>query len=222
MLKEYSFELGSLKKSKSEFKSELNLKDNSIDPLCSVKTIGISKKELLLSSDLFNLKGLIDEDTILNRVKLNTMYSEQTLTNLIRLDLTRLNLTSIAAGTFAHLIRLSEIDLSENKINFLHANIFDGLVELRVISLRQNKLTKLAENIFNGLVHLETIDLSDNLLEQLNPNLFYGLYSLKKVLLFCNKYKANTKRNVFFFYNIFDLQSNLDLRMYNTLQKIEN
>ena len=220
MLKEYSFELGLVEKSKSE----LNLKDNSVDQCSKVKTICMSsKKEQLLSADEYNLKGLIDDETILNKFKLNTMYNnEETLSNLDRLDLTRLNLTSIASGTFAHLSLLSEIDLSSNKINFLHENIFDGLVELRFVNLSQNKLTKLAVNLFKGLVRLETIDLSENLLEQLNSNLFYGLYSLRKVLLFGNKWKVKTNRNVFFFYNIVDLQVNLDLRMYNALHKIEN
>ena len=53
MMKHYSFEPGnSMKRSKSE----LNLKDNSLEPNSTVKTIFMCKRELLLS-DHYNVKG---------------------------------------------------------------------------------------------------------------------------------------------------------------------
>jgi Leucine-rich repeat (LRR) protein len=75
-----------------------------------------------------------------------------------------------------------ELDFSENQLTSLPENIFKNLPKLQRLSLDNNQLTSLPENIFNNLHNLEYLHLEFNKLTSL-PKSIYRLHNLRELYL---------------------------------------
>ena len=73
--------------------------------------------------------------------------------------------------------------LSKKNITQLKANDFSGLTSLRDLYLSNNQLENLPEGIFSGLTSLQWLSLSKNLLASLPVGIFSGLTSLERLSL---------------------------------------
>ncbi|XP_008199516.2 insulin-like growth factor-binding protein complex acid labile subunit [Tribolium castaneum] len=132
------------------------------------------------------------------------------LTTLLKLCLSRNNLTKIVSGTFVGLDHLKMLDLSRNKISQLEVRAFYGLYSLRelhlnrnnlttlslgtfqqfptleVLNLRRNNINKILTGTFSNLKFLKTLDLSYNNITKLKMETLITLSNLKKIDLTAN------------------------------------
>ena len=109
------------------------------------------------------------------------------LTQLLWLDLSANQLSTLPENLFARQSRLKYLDLPANQLGTLPENLFDGLTELTRLDLSANQLGTLLENLFDGLTELTRLDLSANQLGTVDENLFAGLTALESLDLSANQ-----------------------------------
>ena len=90
---------------------------------------------------------------------------------------------------FSDLKQLIALDLSTNQITSLERKHFSGLEKLKYLNLKGNKIESIEENVFSSLKNLEVLDLSWNMIEKLSANSFAELSNLKHLNLNYNKLK---------------------------------
>ncbi|KAF2357816.1 Leucine-rich repeat [Trinorchestia longiramus] len=108
-------------------------------------------------------------------------------TDLVTLDLSSNQLTSIAANKFQGLAILRTLNLDNNSLSLLLEGSFQGLANLRKLILNHNQLTKINSNIFNGLESLEYLELVNNKIKDVDSLGFEYLSSLKRLNLARNR-----------------------------------
>ena len=96
-------------------------------------------------------------------------------------------ISSLKAGDFAGLSKLTEIWLDNNQLASLPSDLFDGLRALEILQLGGNQLDNLQSDVFDGLPALWFLDLSNNRLTRLSAGAFNGLQSLERLLLGGNR-----------------------------------
>lgn len=82
---------------------------------------------------------------------------------------------------------LISLDLSKNNLSSLGSDKFKSQSNLQVLNISRNSIEKLKKDSFNGLKALVKLDLSYNRLEQLHNLTFLELHSLRTVVLSGNR-----------------------------------
>ena len=108
------------------------------------------------------------------------------LTKLTHLKLDNNSLTSLPTGIFSGLSSLQELDLRSNSLSSLPEGIFNNLSTLQFLFLFNNRLGALPEGIFSGLSNLIRVGLSGNSLSTLPTSVFSGLSNLTTLHLSSN------------------------------------
>jgi hypothetical protein len=104
------------------------------------------------------------EDTaVLSRRGLNEIPANLK-ENLVTLDLSSNNITTIKKHDFSKLRQLKTINLSYNKIQALHEDSFQRVILLEELNLSYNRIVRLPPNIFRSNRNLKTLYLKKNLL----------------------------------------------------------
>ncbi|XP_026881020.2 leucine-rich repeat-containing protein 38 [Electrophorus electricus] len=111
------------------------------------------------------------------------------LGSLRELSLADNRLSGVDAGCFAHLDALLRLDLRGNGIRSLAARTFGAVSTLRYIRLDRNVISSLADGIFSTLRNLEQLGLRGNEIEHLDAGVFAPLTSLAVLDLADNKLK---------------------------------
>ncbi|KAI0220993.1 hypothetical protein LSAT2_027566 [Lamellibrachia satsuma] len=127
----------------------LNLENNHIVDLPSVKRVGLSPGLSVLVLDMNSIKHI-------------TYDSLKGYTNLTNLHLRHNNIYKISVDAFKSLFRLKTLDLRENRIRWLSHGTFDTLTRLEILLLAKNDITLETSSLFQPLVHLKALDLSEN------------------------------------------------------------
>ena len=96
-------------------------------------------------------------------------------------------ISSLKAGDFAGLRKLTEIWLDNNQLTGLPSDLFDGLPALEILQLGGNQLGALQSDVFNGLLALWFLDLSNNRLTSLSAGAFNGLPALERLVMGANQ-----------------------------------
>ncbi len=104
------------------------------------------------------------------------------LQNIIRLDLSTKNLTTIPRE-ITLFTGLQILFLYNNQITVLPQRIFDQLNQLQQLGLRNNQITVLPQHIFAGLNQLRMLDLGNNQITVLPQHIFAGLNQLRVLSL---------------------------------------
>ena len=99
-------------------------------------------------------------------------------------------ISSLKAGDFAGLSKLTEIWLDNNQLTDLPSDLFDGLPALEILQLGGNQLGALQSDVFNSLPALWFLDLSNNRLTSLSAGAFNGLPALERLLLGGNRFST--------------------------------
>ena len=129
-------------------------------------------------------------DAIVARIKSARDCAQVTAAHLAKLarplELGDQGITSLKAGDFAGLSKLTEIRLDNNQLTSLPSDMFDGLPALEILQLGGNQLGTLQSDVFNGLPALWFLDLSNNHLTSLSAGAFNGLPALERLVLGAN------------------------------------
>jgi Leucine-rich repeat (LRR) protein len=102
---------------------------------------------------------------------------------LITLNITLSNITSIPDHAFIRVPLLQRLGLSSNKIKTVSTNTFHKLHYLLFLDLSYNLLESIGENSFGHLNLLRYLFLDHNMLKALTSAIFEPLYSLEIVYL---------------------------------------
>ncbi len=129
-------------------------------------------------------------DALVARIRAARDCTQVTAAHLARLRgqlrLDDKGISSLKAGDFAGLPKLTEIWLNNNQLTSLPSDLFDGLSALEILQLGGNQLDTLHSDVFNGLPALWFLDLSNNHLTSLSAGAFNGLPALEKLVLGAN------------------------------------
>ncbi|XP_061422291.1 leucine-rich repeat and transmembrane domain-containing protein 1-like [Lethenteron reissneri] len=101
-------------------------------------------------------------------------------------------ISSLQAGTFRGLTRLTVLNLANNELTYLPAGVFDELKNLRVLNLNNNKLKFLREGTFDRLPKLKVLHLHENQLRSLPEGCLDRLESLEGVHLHDNPWDCSS------------------------------
>ena len=116
--------------------------------------------------------------------------TNEQLSRITVLDLTRQSISSLKPGDFAGLTALERLFLSSNELSALPSGVFSGLTALELLRLSRNKLSTLPSGVFSGLGKLEYLYLGNNGLRGLPQGIFSGLVGLKRLGLEGNELRA--------------------------------
>uniref|UniRef100_A0A3P8US28 Slit homolog 3 (Drosophila) n=1 Tax=Cynoglossus semilaevis TaxID=244447 RepID=A0A3P8US28_CYNSE len=106
-------------------------------------------------------------------------------------DLSKNQISDIAADAFSGLRSLTSLVLYGNKITELPKGLFDGLVSLQLLLLNANKINCLRVNTFQDLQNLNLLSLYDNKLQTISKGLFAPLRSIKTLHLAQNPFMCD-------------------------------
>ena len=93
----------------------------------------------------------------------------------------RPKVTSIPAGLFDGLTKLTSLTFSDSYLQSLPTGIFDDLENLRSLSINENLLTTLPDGIFDNLNRLVILNIDDNQLTELPENVFSNTRELRSL-----------------------------------------
>ena len=96
----------------------------------------------------------------------------------LKLDLRNLNLSSIRINSFHEFKGLTQLDLSHNLINNLQPGVFNGLENIQKLFLTDNHLTKLNSGVLRDMKQLSELYLAENNLRHIDDYAFEGLSNL--------------------------------------------
>jgi len=119
-------------------------------------------------------------------VSLNLIFIFILILIFIHSNLSNNNLTSLSVfqSSSTHLKQLVHLDLSNNQISSLPSNQFQQLVQLRFLNLSGNLLScdqQESARAFHNLPNLRQLILTNNRLGSLSPKLFVGATKLERV-----------------------------------------
>uniref|UniRef100_A0A665WCW7 Slit homolog 3 (Drosophila) n=1 Tax=Echeneis naucrates TaxID=173247 RepID=A0A665WCW7_ECHNA len=120
-----------------------------------------------------------------------TVYYSNALISSLSSDLSKNQISDIAADAFNGLRSLTSLVLYGNKITELPKGLFDGLVSLQLLLLNANKINCLRVNTFQDLQNLNLLSLYDNKLQSISKGLFTPLRSIKTLHLAQNPFMCD-------------------------------
>lgn len=121
------------------------------------------------------------------QLELTFAREEKKFTNLLMLDLSANNLSSLRRDYFSKLDRLKLLKLSENQLSNLPSDIFYDLINLEELQLQHNKLNEIVLGQLRPLSRLRLLNLSNNTIHDLPRNIFNGLSNLTELYLSNNR-----------------------------------
>ncbi|KAJ8393903.1 hypothetical protein AAFF_G00056320 [Aldrovandia affinis] len=121
----------------------------------------------------------------------NTLTEQQWRALLLLPDLSKNQISDIAADAFSGLRSLTSLVLYGNKIAEIPKGLFDGLVSLQLLLLNANKINCLRVNTFQDLQNLNLLSLYDNKLQTISKGLFAPLRSIKTLHLAQNPFMCD-------------------------------
>lgn len=150
--------------------------------------------------NLNNLEELAIFDSDLSEFSLKS-DTFTNLTNLVRLELQRSNISQIEPGAFKYLKRLKRLNLKANKITSINRNAFEGLFNLEELDLSWNKITEIDVRTFDSLNNLIKLLLTrfvfnPSNVDMIKTGLFMNLKKLKHLCLDLNGIR-NINENLF-------------------------
>ncbi|CAG5989155.1 unnamed protein product [Menidia menidia] len=110
---------------------------------------------------------------------------------IMEIDLSKNQISDIAADAFSGLRSLTSLVLYGNTITELPKGLFDGLVSLQLLLLNANKINCLRVNTFQDLQNLNLLSLYDNKLQTISKGLFAPLRSIKTLHLAQNPFMCD-------------------------------
>ncbi|XP_041453709.1 toll-like receptor 13 [Lytechinus variegatus] len=117
------------------------------------------------------------------KLHLNGVFSK--MKSLIKLDLSKTNITLTSTCQFNETMNLEELHLNFTRLNSTNlfdierqSSLFDGLVSLSKLYLRGNNLNNLEQGTFKSLSKLSLLDMSKARIVVIKSGLFHGLSSL--------------------------------------------
>jgi len=99
------------------------------------------------------------------------------------LDLQHNRLSSLDAGDFRRLAKLTELYLGGNQLTSPEAGVFSNLKNLTILDLSGNALASLDAGTFSGLANLTRLELAGNRLSSLEAGTFGDLTNLAVLVL---------------------------------------
>ncbi|XP_077365621.1 toll-like receptor 22 [Festucalex cinctus] len=109
------------------------------------------------------------------------------LTNLLELDLSSNNISSLACEDFSKLGKLRVLGLYQNHISSVMPCVFKDLTNLQVLKLQANRITKLNAAFKIYLPNLRQLKLDKNRLTAIEKGAFEGLRSLQNLSMQSNQ-----------------------------------
>ncbi|KAL3841520.1 hypothetical protein ACJMK2_019653 [Sinanodonta woodiana] len=128
-------------------------------------------------------KGFDVDCTARNLTKIPTGINE----DVVKLELSMNNLTSIPDFTFKKFRKLESLYLVGNSLTTLSSNVFNGLVRLTSLFLQDNKFKEVPRDALRSLPSLQTLYLDANDIEVVPPDSFQGMHNLKQLRLDANR-----------------------------------
>lgn len=104
----------------------------------------------------------------------------------VKLSLSRSNISRIPRGTFAKLKDLEELNLDDNNISRIERFAFEGLGKLHRLSIRRTSLRRLEKFSFSGLQNMTCILLDNNRIETIEGSAFAGSSNIQIIFLHNN------------------------------------
>ena len=193
----------------------ITLNDNSEEVLRNIF------EPILLSEDFNRLRKIIrrlkDYNIFNHQSKLRTLilkdggFSSLTrqlfmpLSDLISLDLSFDNITTLDSDVFQDLSNLQYLNIDSNQISELpETGLLYNMKSLNYFSIEQNNLTRVPVNIFEGAVNLTYLDIANNKLEYLPEDIFRTTKYLREIYLNNNQLTTLPKT---LFWKLRDLNS---------------
>uniref|UniRef100_A0A8C7ZDZ3 Slit homolog 3 (Drosophila) n=1 Tax=Oryzias sinensis TaxID=183150 RepID=A0A8C7ZDZ3_9TELE len=149
----------------------------------------VQKKDFVCSADVFSNDRLSDCSRTFAQNEPN--YYESRCARSLPSDLSKNQISDIAADAFNGLRSLTSLVLYGNKITELPKGLFDGLVSLQLLLLNANKINCLRVNTFQDLQNLSLLSLYDNKLQTISKGLFTPLRSIKTLHLAQNPFMCD-------------------------------
>ncbi|XP_022250278.1 leucine-rich repeat-containing G-protein coupled receptor 5-like [Limulus polyphemus] len=103
--------------------------------------------------------------------------------NVLSLDLSSNNISTLLSSSFRHLPNLNELNLGRNNLHSLPFEVFAGLSKLKVLWLHNNQFKKVPTAALSGLSNLEVLYLSANNLTRVPEASLTHLSSLQRLWL---------------------------------------
>ena len=123
-----------------------------------------------LLANLRNLEVLDLSDNGLTAISSDAFAS---LTNLRHLNLSGNKFTGTLTSSFLHRLgNLIKLNISRNDVSALSFDAFHGCRQLIVVDLSSNRLAQVQPGTFSAMTSLELLDLSTNLIESIPDDLF--------------------------------------------------
>lgn len=148
--------------------------------LVSCEGAGLDAVPILLNPRVQNL--LLHDNKIASLAQSLVFYLD-----LLLLDLSGNDLTSLESGNFKEQRKLRELRLEHNKLEIIGAGALQGLVGLQRLALQHNAITRLEDWAFEPAASLTELDLSHNKLRAVGPAGLRGLEALERLDLSGNR-----------------------------------
>ena len=97
------------------------------------------------------IKTTYSDNTEIELNNIDEIYDLKNPKNVIKIDLSYNNLTTVPENIFSSLTQLQELDLSNNNLTTLPDNIFNNLTQLHTLNLLNNNLTALPLSIIRTI-----------------------------------------------------------------------
>ncbi|XP_076362239.1 uncharacterized protein LOC143253035 [Tachypleus tridentatus] len=107
--------------------------------------------------------------------------------NVLSLDLSSNNISTLLSYSFRHLPNLNELNLRRNNLHSLPFKAFAGLSKLKVLWLQNNQLKEVPIAALSGLSNLEVLNLASNNIRQVPDYAFQNLSALAILVLKWNR-----------------------------------
>lgn len=140
--------------------------------LVSCEGAGLDAVPILLNPRVQNL--LLHDNKIASLAQSLVFYLD-----LLLLDISENDLTSLESGNFKEQRKLRELRLEHNKLKSIGAGALQGLVGLQRLALQHNAITRLEDWAFEPAASLTELDLSHNKLRAVGPASLRGLKALQ-------------------------------------------
>ncbi len=130
--------------------------------------------------------------------------------NVENLHLSSCGLTQICSGpTYNHLQNVVIIDNSFNNLTSLHTNCFHDLPKLSILFLGNNKIDTIQTDTFNNVTSMKLINLTHNFLSHIPERIIFGLVTLKMLSISKNNF-TNFHKEAFIGIDIVFLETDDD------------
>ncbi len=147
---------------------------------------GSGLKSMLNHLNLVDMSGLVKLDLSRNQLSVMKRSKFEAMADLRELSLSQNEIETVEFLS-PSLASLTVLRLNENKICLLSVNWFKGLTNLQCLDLSGNKIEKLEARVFSDLVNLTSLDLSKNEINKVGVDAFAGLVQLGYLNLSENK-----------------------------------